>query len=66
MIKQPKQKADDPFYNHQRQQIDKLNKEIFANIELTADENQVLIWLCGQDEYTVKNLVSAFRKAKRL
>lgn len=32
----------------------------FADIDLTKDENRVLVWLCGWDWYTHNNIVSAF------
>lgn len=66
MIKQPKKgsrNVNDLFYEDERQQIDELNKEFFSDVELTAAENDVLVWLCSQDGYTFGNMVAAFRKA---
>ena len=67
MIRQPKrgkQNVNDLFYEEERRQIDKLNREFFSDVELTAAENDVLVWLCGQDRYTFGNMVAAFRKIK--
>ena len=67
MIRQPKRgkrNVNDLFYEEERRQIEKLNKEFFSDVELTASENDVLVWLCGQDRYTFENLVAAFRKAR--
>ena len=37
--------------------------EIFGEVELTEDEQRILIWLAGWDEYTIENMLSAIRKA---
>ena len=66
MIRQPKRdkrNVNDLFYEEERRQIEKLNREFFSDVELTAAENDVLVWLCGQDRYTFGNMVAAFRKA---
>ena len=66
MIKQPKKgsrNVNDLFYKEERQQVDELNREFFSDIELSAAENDVLVWLCSQDRYTFGNVVAAFRKA---
>ena len=55
---------NDLFYEEKRRQIDKLNREFFSDVELTAAENDVLVWLCGQDRYTFGNMVAAFRKVR--
>lgn len=55
---------NDLFYEEERRQIDKLNREFFSDVELTAAENDVLVWLCGQDRYTFGNMVAAFRKVR--
>lgn len=41
-----------------------LNSEFFGNIELTKAENEVLLWLCGWDDWTIKAMVSVFRKVR--
>ena len=67
MIRQPKRdkrNVNDLFYEEERRQIEKLNREFFSDVELTAAENDVLVWLCGQDRYTFGNMVAAFRKIK--
>ena len=67
MIRQPKRdkrNVNDLFYEEERRQIEELNKEFFSDVELTAAENDVLVWLCGQDRYTFGNIVAAFRKIK--
>ncbi len=43
-----------------------LNREFFQDVELTEQENRVLAWLCGWDEWTIDGIVSAFRKVKGL
>ena len=66
MIRQPKRdkrNVNDLFYEEERRQIEKLNREFFSDVELTAAENDVLVWLCGQERYTFGNMVAAFRKA---
>lgn len=67
MVKQPKKgsrNVNDLFYEDERQQVDELNREFFSDIELSAAENDVLVWLCGQDRYTFGNMVAAFRKVR--
>ena len=50
------------FYESETRRIAALN-EIFGEIELTEDEQRILIWLAGWDEYTMENMLSAIRKA---
>ena len=50
------------FYESEARRIAALN-EIFGDIELTAAEMRTLVWLCGWEECTVKNVLSAIRKA---
>lgn len=50
------------FYENEARRIAALN-EIFGDIKLTAAEMQTLIWLCGWDESTLENILSAIRKA---
>lgn len=57
--------VNDLFYEVERKRIDMLNNEFFHNVELTKEENKVLVWLCGWDEWTINAVVSAFRKVKR-
>lgn len=67
MIIQPekgKRNVNDVFYNAKKQRIDLLNREFFQNVELTKAENNVLVWLCGWDEWTISAVVSAFRKVR--
>ena len=67
MIRQPKRgkrNVNDLFYEEERRQIEELNREFFSDVELTSAENDVLVWLCGQDRYTFGNMVAAFRKIK--
>ena len=37
--------------------------EIFGDVELTAAEMRTLVWLCGWEECTIENVLSAIRKA---
>lgn len=68
MIKQPAKgtrNVTDLFYEEEQKQIEKLNREFFHDVELTDEENNVLVWLCGFDDWTVNVLVKAFQKVKR-
>ena len=67
MIKQPEKgtrDVTDLFYEEESKQIDKLNREFFRDVELTEEENRILIWLCGWDNCTINVLVKAFKKVK--
>ena len=50
------------FYESEAQRIAALN-EIFGDVDLTAAEMRTMVWLAGWEECTVKNLLSAIRKA---
>ena len=50
------------FYESEARRIATLN-EIFGDVELTAAEMRTLVWLCGWEECTVENVLSAIRKA---
>ena len=68
MIKQPAKgtrDVTDLFYEAERKRIEMLNNEFFHDVELTEEENIILIWLCGWDNCTIDILVKAFRKVKR-
>lgn len=68
MIIQPEKgtrNVTDLFYEEESKQIDKLNREFFRDVELTEEENRILIWLCGWDNCTINVLVKAFKKVKR-
>ena len=65
MIRQPEwgtRNVNKYFYESEARRIAALN-EIFGDIELTAAEMRTLVWLCGWEECTVKNVLSAIRKA---
>ncbi len=67
MIVQPEKgtrNVNDLFYEAERNRIDMLNREFFQDIELTEQENRVLVWLCGWDEWTIDAIVSVFRKVR--
>ncbi len=69
MIIQPEKgtrNVNDLFYESESRRIDLLNREFFQDVELTEQENRVLAWLCGWDEWTIDGIVSAFRKVKGL
>lgn len=51
------------FYESEARRIADLN-EIFGEVELTEDEQRILIWLAGWDEYTIENVLSVIRKAR--
>lgn len=50
------------FYENEARRIAAFN-EIFGDVELTAAEMRTLVWLCGWEECTVENVLSAIRKA---
>lgn len=54
------------FYEAERNRIALLNRKFFQNVELTREENDVLVWLCGWDEWTINAVVSAFRKIRKM
>lgn len=65
MIRQPKRgsrNVSDYFYKAETERIAKLN-EVFGSVDLTAEEEKVLIWLAGLDNWTIDNAVSAIKKA---
>ena len=65
MIKQPERESrnvNDVFYESEKQRINELNNKFFGNVELTESENRVLVWLCGWDDFTINNIMSAFSK----
>jgi len=69
MIIQPEKgtrNVNDLFYEAESRRIDMLNREFFQDVELTEQENRVLVWLCGWDEWTVNSIVSVFKKVKGL
>ena len=65
MIRQPEwgtRNVNRYFYESEARRIAALN-EIFGNVELTAEEMQTLVWLCGGEACTVENVLSVIRKA---
>lgn len=58
--------VNDLFYEAERQRIDLLNREFFQDVELTKAENDVLVWLCGWDEFTINAIVAVLRKVDGL
>lgn len=58
--------VNDLFYEAERKHIDMLNQEFFHNVQLSKKENDVLVWLCGWDEYTIDAVILVFRKVRRL
>lgn len=67
MIRQPKleeRNVTPQFYVSERKRIDKLN-QYFGCVNLTKDEERVLLWLCGWDDYTFNNLISSLEKIKK-
>ena len=68
MIIQPekgKRNVNDKFYSAEKKKIALLNREFFRNVGLTKAENDVLVWLCGLDEWMINGILSAFRKVKK-
>ena len=69
MIKQPKrvnQNINDSFWQMETERIRVLNEKFFGGIELTAQENTVLVWLCGLDYMTFDTVVSVLEKVKEM
>lgn len=67
MIRQPKKgsrNVNDVFYAAEKRKIDLLN-QVLEEAELTAQEENTLIWLAGWEDSTVRHIISAFEKAKR-
>lgn len=65
MLRQPKEKRNLSSYalEHESKNIRILN-EVLGNTELTAAEERSLVWLCGFETSTIKNIVSAFQKVR--
>lgn len=69
MIIQPKKgtrNVNDYFYEEEKNKVDMLNREFFRDVDLTKKENEVLIWLCGWDDWTVDAMTQVFRKIRKL
>lgn len=69
MIKQPKRASrnvNDSFYKAETERIRILNEKFFGGIELTEQENTVLVWLCGLDHRTFDAMVSVLEKVKEM
>lgn len=69
MIIQPEKgtrNVNDLFYESESRRTDMLNHEFFQDVQLSKNENAVLVWLCGWDEWTINSIVSAFKKVKGL
>ncbi len=65
MIKQPEfdpKRENIYFYRSQKKYIAMLN-EVFGDVKLNEDETRILIWLTNFDTSTLKNIVSAIKKA---
>ena len=67
MIVQPgkgTRNVNDLFYEAETNRIDILNREFFQNVQLTKKENDVLVWLCGWDDWTIDAVVDVLRKVR--
>lgn len=67
MIIQPKKgtrNVNDLFYESEGKRIDMLNREFFQNVELTQKENDVLVWLCGWDDWTMGAVLDVLMKVR--
>lgn len=67
MIIQPEKgtrNVNDYFYEAESKRIDMLNREFFKDIQLSKKENDVLVWLCGWDEWTIEAVMDVFRKVR--
>lgn len=69
MIIQPEKgtrNVNDSFYESERKRINMFNQEFFHDVQLSKKENDVLVWLCGWDEWTIDAVISVFRKVRKL
>lgn len=67
MIIQPEKgtrNVNNLFYESESKRIDMLNREFFHDIELTKKEDDVLVWLCGLDNWTIEAVVDVLRKVR--
>ena len=67
MIRQPetsRRNVNAIVYAAEQRKIDLLN-QVLGETELTAQEENTLIWLAGWEDSTVRHIISAFEKAKR-
>lgn len=58
--------VNDLFYEAEKNRINMLNREFFHDVELNKKENDILVWLCGWDNWTIEAVVSVFRKIRDL
>ena len=69
MIIQPEKgtrNVNNLFYESESKRIDMLNREFFHDIELTKKENDVLVWLCGLDNWTIEAVVNVLWKVRNI
>ena len=67
MIIQPDKETrnvNDLFYESEKKRIDLLNRAFFHDVELTKKENDVLVWLCGWDNWMIEAVVDVLRKVR--
>lgn len=67
MIRQPKRNSlntNASLCQSEIKRICSLNERFFNDIDLTAQENTFLIWLCGWDNWTFDALISVLEKVK--
>ena len=67
MIRQPEKGSRnvyDIFYAAEKRKVDLLN-QVLGEAELTAQEENTLIWLAGWEDSAVRHIISAFEEAKR-
>ena len=57
-----KRNVNDICYKNEARRIAVLN-EIFGDVVLSTEEIRTMVWLAGWEDSTVKNVVSAIRKA---
>lgn len=58
--------VNDLFYEAEKNRIEMLNREFFYDVELTKKENDILVWLCGWDNWTIEAVMDVFRKVREL
>lgn len=55
---------DDLAKKEEGKRVEMLNRELFQDVQLAKEENDVLIWMCGWDEWMVRAMVGVFRKIR--
>lgn len=52
------------FYESEARRIAEMNR-VIGNMELTKEEEKVMVWIAGWDEFTLQNILSVMEKVKQ-